>query len=91
VAGDLGLVAEVGLDGLLAGGVLGGDVQELSCQARSLVVEHVDGCLIGHVASEGIDHFGISDVGKLIVLLGEALDVLSKGLISPLPVIAQVP
>ena len=34
VAGSLGLAAEVGLDGLLTSGVLGGDVQELPRRAR---------------------------------------------------------
>jgi hypothetical protein len=51
----------------------------------------VDKCLIGCAAGEGIDQVGIGDVGELITLLREALNVLLKGLIGPLPVIAQVP
>jgi hypothetical protein len=51
----------------------------------------VDEYLTGHAADEGIDHIGIGDVGKLIALLGEVLDVLSEGLISPLLVVADVP
>ena len=42
VAISIGFPAEVGLDRLLIGGVLGGDVQELSRHARGLVAEHVD-------------------------------------------------
>ena len=34
VAGSLGLAAEVGLDGILASGILGGDVHELLHHAR---------------------------------------------------------
>jgi hypothetical protein len=49
--------------------------------------EHLIGCAI----DEGVDHIGIDDVGKLIVLLGEALDVLLEGLIGPLLAVAEVP
>ena len=48
----------------------------------------MDKRLTGHATSEGIDHVSVDDVGELDVLLGEALDVLSKGLIGPLPIIA---
>jgi hypothetical protein len=51
----------------------------------------MDECLASHATDEGIDHVGVGDVGELITLLGEALDVHSKGLIGPLPIVAEVP
>jgi hypothetical protein len=48
----------------------------------------MDERLTSHAAGEGVDHVGVSDVGELIALLGEALDVLPEGLASPLPAIA---
>jgi hypothetical protein len=51
----------------------------------------VDERLVGHAADEGIDYVGVGDVGELISLLGEALNVLSEGLIGPLPIVAEVP
>ena len=79
------------MDGLLAGGILGGNVQELLCCAQGLMAEHVDEYFVGHPADEGIDHVGIGDVGKLVALLGEALDVLPKGLVGPRPIVVEVP
>jgi hypothetical protein len=55
------------------------------------VAERVDERLVGHVTNEGIDDVSINDVGEFIVLLEEMLDVLLKGLIGPLPVVAEVP
>ena len=89
--GGLGLAAEVGLDCLLTGGVLGGDVQDLPHRVRGLMAKHVDERLVGHAIDEGIDHVGVGYVGELIALLREALDVLLEGLVGPLPVVAEVP
>jgi hypothetical protein len=50
----------------------------------------MDERLAGHAAGECVDHVGIGDVGELIVLLREALDVFSKCLVGPLPAIVQV-
>ena len=86
--GGLGLATKVGLDCLLTGGVLGGDVQELPCHAQGLAGERMDKRLACHAACEGVNHIGVSDVGELIVLLGEALNVLPEGLIGSLPTIA---
>jgi hypothetical protein len=69
VASGLGLATEFSLDNILAGDVLGGDIHELSHRARGLMGEHVDESLIGHATYEGVDHVGVSDVGKLIALL----------------------
>ena len=84
------VTVNIGLDGLLTGGVLGGDVQELPRHARGLVAERVDECLTGHAIDEGVDHVDVSDVGELIALLGEALNVLLKGIIGPLPIVVEV-
>jgi hypothetical protein len=51
----------------------------------------VDKSLAGHAIDEGVDDIGIGDVGKLIALLGEALNVLPEGLVSPLPIIVEIP
>jgi hypothetical protein len=51
----------------------------------------VDKRFAGRATDEVIDHVGVGDVGELIALLGEALDVLSEGLIDPLPVVVEVP
>ena len=91
MTGGLGFATEVGLDHLLAGGVLGGDVQELPCRVRGLATERVDERLAGYAINEGIDDVDIGDVGELIVLLGETLDVLLEGLIRLLPIVAVVP
>jgi hypothetical protein len=45
----------------------------------------------GHDTDEGIDQSSVDDVGELIVLPRKALDVLSEGLVGPLPVVAEVP
>jgi hypothetical protein len=50
----------------------------------------VDKRLAGRAADEGVDYVGVGDVGELISLLGEALNVLSEGLIGSLPIVAKV-
>ena len=61
------------------------------CHARCLLAKRMDECLASHATDEGIDHISVGDVGELIALLGEILDVLPEGLIGPLPIIAEVP
>jgi hypothetical protein len=68
VASGLGLAAEVGLGNLLVGGILGGDVQEFPRHAWGVMAKRMDEHLIGCAIDEGVDHIGIDDVGKLIVL-----------------------
>jgi hypothetical protein len=58
---------------------------------QGLVVEHVNQHLKGRATDESIDYVGVSDVGELIVLFGEALDVLLEGLVGPLPTVMEVP
>ena len=55
------------------------------------MAERVDKSLAGCAVDEGVDHVGVGNVGELVVLLGEALDVLSVGLIGPLSIVAEVP
>jgi hypothetical protein len=50
----------------------------------------VDERLTSHAVVEGVDDIGVGDIGELILLLGEALDVLPKGLIGPLLAITRV-
>jgi hypothetical protein len=78
VASGLAFPIEVGLDGLLASGILGGDVK------------HEDKCLVGRAADEGMDRVSIDDVWELIAPLGEALNVLLEGLVGLLPVVVEV-
>ena len=55
------------------------------------MAERVDKSLAGCAVDEGVDHVGVGDVGELIALLREVLDVLPKGLIGPLPTVVEVP
>ena len=55
------------------------------------MAEHMDEGLIDHAIDEGINNIGVGDVGELIALLGEMLDVLLEGLVGPLPVVVEVP
>jgi hypothetical protein len=48
----------------------------------------MDKRLTSHAIGEGIDHFGVDDIGELIALLGEVLNVLPKGLVGLMPTIA---
>ena len=51
----------------------------------------MDEHLTGRAVDEGVDDISVGDVGVLIVLLRETLDVLSKGLIGPVPTVVEVP
>ena len=55
------------------------------------MAKHVDKCLASHAADEGVHHVGVDDVGELIMLLGEALNVLPEGLVGPQPTVAEIP
>jgi hypothetical protein len=50
----------------------------------------VDECLAGCATDEGIDLVSVGDVGELIALLGEALNVLLEALVGILPTVAEV-
>ena len=51
----------------------------------------MDKRLVGHAADEGVDDVGVIDVGELISLLGETLNVLLEGLVGPLSTVVEVP
>ena len=55
------------------------------------MAKRMDKSLIGHAIDEGVDDVGVIDVGELVVLLREVLDVLPEGLIGPLPIVVEVP
>ena len=50
----------------------------------------VDERLTGHAIDEGMDDIGVGDVGELIALLGEMLNILLEGLVGPLPIVAEI-
>ena len=54
------------------------------------MAERVDKSLAGCAVDEGVDHVGVGDVWELIELLGEALNVVLVGLISPLLVVVEI-
>ena len=58
---------------------------------RGLTDECMDERLAGHAIDEGVDHVSVGDVCELIALLGEALNVLSEGLVGPLFAVAEIP
>jgi hypothetical protein len=55
------------------------------------MAKRVDERLTGRAINEGVDDVGVGDVGELVALIGETLDVLPKGLIGPLPTVVEVP
>ena len=71
MGGIFGLPTEVGLDRLLIGGILGGNVQELSCRAWGLTAIRVDKRLAGCATDEGVVHVAS-------VMLGSSLRFLEK-------------
>jgi len=73
--------AKLGQDSLLPYGILGGNIQKLPCCLWGLAFERVDEHLASSAAGEGVDDIGVLDIGMLIFLLGEVLNVLSEGLI----------
>lgn len=86
VVGDsFAFAAEVGQDGLFTCGILGGDVRQLPCLSWGRAPERMDKRISSGVAGKRIDDVRVHDVGKLVMLLGEALDVLVEGLARLLP------
>ena len=68
---------EDGSDRLLAGGMVGGDVQELVHGARLLAPQFVDQGFAVRPAEERADDIGVDDAGKRVALFGEAPDVVA--------------
>jgi hypothetical protein len=68
--------AEDCMDSLLARGVACRKVEQLPRRPRFAVSEFVDECFVGHARDERSNHVRVHDIGKLVALLGEAVDVL---------------
>jgi hypothetical protein len=64
-------------DRLLVGGMACREVEQLPRRPRFAAFEIVDECFTGHARDERSDHVNIHDIGKLIALLGKAVDVLT--------------
>jgi hypothetical protein len=62
--------------GLIAGGMICCEVEQLPHHSRFAAPELVDECFVGHARDERSNHVCIHDVRKLIALLREAADVL---------------
>ena len=71
------VLAEDCTDNLLAGGVTCHEVEQLPRRLRFAVPELMDECVVGRAEDERSNHICIHDVGKLIALLGKAVDVLA--------------
>ena len=82
---------EDGIDRLLAGGVVGGDLQELMRSARLLSSQLVDQGLAVSPAVERADDIGINNAWERVTLVGEAPDVVVQGLAGLLLVVLEVP
>ena len=67
-------------DSLLAGGMACREVEQLPHRPRLATSELMDECFISHAIDECSDHVRIHDIGKLIALLGKAVDVLAQSL-----------
>ena len=54
------------------------EVEQLPCRPRFAASELIDGCFVGHARDERSNHARVHDIGKLIALLGKAVDVLAQ-------------
>ena len=82
---------EDGPDRLIAGGVIGGDLQELVRGAWLLAPQFVDQGLAVRPAEERVDDVGVDDAWERVALLGEAPDVVAQGLAGLLLAVLEVP
>ena len=78
-------------DRLLAGGMAGGNVEELLGGPQTLVAKLVDQGLVGGPRQEGSDDVGVGNVGQLVALPREVLDVLVESFSRLLSVVFEVP
>jgi hypothetical protein len=65
------------MNGLLAGGMACHEVEKLLHHSHFAASEHMNKCFVGHARDERSDHVYIHDIGKLLVLLRKATDVLA--------------
>ena len=77
-------------DCLLTRGVAGGDVEKLLGGSWPLTSQLVNQGLVGGPRQEGPYDFSIGDVGQLFALLGEALDVPTKGFPGLLSIVFKI-
>jgi hypothetical protein len=85
------LLKILGTNGLLAGGVVGGSVEQLidvGGTALRKLVHQVPAC---RALEEGIDDLDMGDAGELGALLAEVPHVVTQGLIGLLPAPFDVP
>jgi hypothetical protein len=80
-----------GPDRLLAGGMVGGDLQELVRGARLLAPQFVDQGLAVRPTEERTDDVGVDDARQRVALLGEASDIVAQGLSGLLLAALEVP
>jgi hypothetical protein len=92
-AGGPGLLVlpEDGLNRLLAGGKLGGDVHQLARPGGGLATQLAHQVTAGGAGEERADDIGISDVGQLGALLRESPDVVPERLSRLLAAASEIP
>ena len=78
-------VVEDGTNSLLAGGVVGGSVEQLVGVGGTASRKLVHQVPARRALEEGVDDLDVGDAGKLGALLGEAPHVVAQGLIGLLP------
>ena len=85
------LVIENSTNCLLAGGVVGGSVEQLVGVGGTSSRKLVNQVPARRALEEGVDDLDVGDVGELGALLGEAPYVVAQGLIGLLPAPFEVP
>jgi len=85
------LVVENGTNSLLAGGVVGGSVEQLIGVGGTASRKLVHQVPARRALEEGVDDLDVGDTGELGALLGEASHLVAQGLIGLLPTPFEVP
>ena len=78
-------------DRLLARGVAGGDVERLLGGSWALMSQLMNQELVDGLGQESSYDIGFGDIGRLVVLLGEAPDVPTKGFSGLLSIVFEIP
>src|SRR5688500_11712995 len=84
------VLSEDGLDRLLAGGELGGDVHQLARPSGGLATQLAHQVTAGGAGEERADDIRVGDVGQLGALLRESPDVVPERLSRLLPATSEV-
>ena len=85
------LIVENGTNGLFAGGVVGGSVEQFVGVGGTASRKLVHQVPTRRALEEGVDDLDVGDAGELGALLGEAPHVVAQGLIGLLPTPFEVP